>query len=131
MKNIITKINSFLFGTSIFSPLRHRIFISMVFLSIILTIIGNLINIFVGFPLKPVTITFLINVIFTFIFFRIRKSDNKSIDIYYYLFWGIVFASMAYLWFLNAGIDSNFTILFVMGYIGLFLTTKPERRFAA
>lgn len=129
MKNIIAKINSYLFCTSIFSPLRQRIFLSMVFMSIIVTIIGNIINILLGFSLHLVTITFAVTVIFVIIFFRLRKSDKGFIDFYYYVFWGIVFVAMAYLWFLNAGIDSNFPILFVMGYIGLFLSTKPENRF--
>lgn len=130
MKNILVKINSFLFGTNIFSPLRYRIFISIVFMAIIVTIIGNLVNIVFGYPLLLVAITFVVTIIFTFIFFKIRKSDKDFIDFYYFIFWGIVLISVAYLWFLNGGIDSNFTILFVMGYIGLYLTTKPENRFA-
>lgn len=128
MKNFITKINSLLFGTSIFSPLRHRIFISMVFISIIVTIIGNVINILLGFPVTLIAITFTVTLIFIIIFYGLRKRNKVLIDFYYYIFWGVVFIATAYLWFLNAGIDSNFTILFVMGYIGLYLTTKPENR---
>lgn len=130
MKNITNKLNSILFGISIFSPLRQRIFISMVFISIIVTIIGNIINILLGLPLFIIAITFDVTVIFIIIFYRLRKSSKVFLDFYYYVFWVIVFVATAYLWFLNAGIDSNFTILFGMGYIGLFLTTKPENRFA-
>ena len=128
MKNIITKINLLLFSTNIFSPLRQRIFISIVFLSIILTIIGNVINILLDFEIITVLVTLIVTVVYVFVFIMVRKSKKENIDFYYYLFWGITFISVSYLWFLNAGIDSNFLVLLVTGYIGLYLSTNPKRR---
>jgi len=128
MKNIITKISSLLFYTNVFSPLRQRIFISIVFLSIILTVIGNVVNILLNFEATTIFATFIVTLVYVFVFIKARKCEKDNIDFYYYIFWGITYISVSYLWFLNAGIDSNFLVLLVMGYIGLHLTSKQKSR---
>jgi signal transduction histidine kinase len=85
-----------------------------------------MVNIITGFPLILIIFAFIINIIFLILFFLTKKSDEKEIEIYYYIFWGIIFVCFPYFWISKGGVNSVLILLFLLIYIGFFLTTKKE-----
>lgn len=115
---------------NIFTPIRYRIFLTVIFMSILVILVGIAINITLGLN-QNVSIAFLVCLIISIIFFFIvKKSSPSKLDIYYYIFWIFIFISLAAAWFLVGGIDSSVLILFILAYISLFLTTKEKRTIA-
>ncbi len=129
MKNSDKKFLSLNLTSNIFSPLRQRIFTSLLLYSNIVLIIGNIVNILIGFPLYLIIATFIMNIIFLVLYIKVKKSRGKEIDLYYYIFWGTIFITFPYFWINNAGVDSNLLLLFLMIYIGFFLTSKKRKSY--
>lgn len=121
------KSNRKCFDINIFTPLRYRVLITIIFMSIVVTAVGIIINLILG--LDPyITLAFLISMLFSMIiFYLVKKDQSRNIDLYYYVFWSFVFLSLISSWILAGGIDGSLMILFILVYIGLFLTTNEKR----
>lgn len=121
------KSNRNFLGINIFTPLRYRVFITIIFMTIVVTAVGIIINLIIGLD-HSATFAFLLSFIFTsIIFYLVKRNKSKNIDLYYYVYWIFIFLSLISAWILAGGIDGSLMILFVLVYIGLFLTTSENR----
>ena len=129
LNKITARYNRLILGENRFAPLRKRVFILILWVSIILAVLGNAVNIIMGFPLSLIILTSVIILILLFLFLRIRKNQSFKYEISIYIFWGIIVLSIPPIWILNGGIDSNNIMLIFVIFISMFLTVKPSHRF--
>ncbi|MCS7052319.1 MAG: HAMP domain-containing histidine kinase [Ignavibacterium sp.] len=116
-------------NVNIFTPTQKRIFITVLFMSVIVSLVGILLNIILGLNEY---LTFFYLIAFTFslvLFFLARKESPELISKYYYIYWFGLMIILPIVWIYGGGIDGSWPILFVAIYIGLFLTTNEKREY--
>jgi signal transduction histidine kinase len=130
MQLFFNKTNHKLLDINIFTPLHKRIFVTVLFMSILVTLIGILLNLILGLN-EYLTLLFVISFLFSIvIFFLVKKRNSDELQKYYYLYWIGIFSILPSVWILGGGIDGSLMILFVLIYIRLFLTTREKRGIA-
>lgn len=129
IRGVLVKYSALILGENKFAPLRKRMFVLILWSSILIALIGNIINIIYGFP--PILIAFTSMVILglSFIYYRIRTTRNVDYEKYVYLNWILIILAIPMIWIFNSGIDGNTIILIFVVFVGMFLTFNPKYRF--
>lgn len=129
IRGVLVKYSALILGENKFAPLRKRMFVLILWSSILIALIGNIINIIYRFP--PILIAFTSMVILglSFIYYRIRTTRNVDYEKYVYLNWILIILAIPMIWIFNSGIDGNTIILIFVVFVGMFLTFNPKYRF--
>lgn len=123
----IKKSNFKFLDVNIFTPLHKRIFVTVLFMSTIVTAVEIILNVALGLNEYLTWFYILCFVFSVVILYLSNKSKSDALSKYYYVYWIGIFAVLPVVWILGGGIDGSLMILFILIYIGFFLTTKEKR----
>jgi len=130
IKKIIDKYQRLVLGENRFAPLRKRLFVISVWVSVLLAVLGNIANILMGLPTELLVITSVIIAVLSLIYLKIRISPQIDYEKYVYIFWGTVLLVIPTVWIYNSGNDSNLVMMNFVVFFSMYLTVKPVHRFA-
>lgn len=127
VKSLINRYNLLLVKNNIFAPIEKRIFILITYLSLLMTIAGNVVNIILGLSVWLIGVTILGSLVVFYYFMKARNAQNYERYIYHFIAISSVILSVG--WIMNGGIDSNMTSLFFVYFVAVFTIVPTRHKF--
>lgn len=127
LKSLINRYNLFLVKNNIFAPIEKRIFILITYLSLLMTIAGNMVNIILGLSPWLIGLTALGSCVVFFYFMKARTARDYEKYIYHFIVISTSILSVG--WIMNGGIDSNMTSLFFVYFVAVFTIIPTRHKF--
>ncbi|MBI2419090.1 MAG: PAS domain S-box protein [Ignavibacteriales bacterium] len=129
-KIIFQEINRFIFGKNLFASLEKRILTLVAFVAFVISIIGNISNVILGFDYRVIVFTTVASCVLLVFFLSVRKAKDVSrIAVFFHLF---CLLTIVFLWFSSGGYEGNTTSLAITCFIASYIVLVPsQKKYAA
>jgi two-component system, sensor histidine kinase and response regulator len=121
------KYKNFVFGNELTFDLQKRIFLLITHLSILIGLVGIIINIILGLEIFLTVVTIL--TVLIVIYFHIKVRNSKFNFYYALTFFLTSIIVFSLLWFYNGGYNGNTIVLFFVYYVAIVTILPAKLRF--